>query len=746
MTLIIFLVVVLFLLAITDLIVGVSNDAVNFLNSAIGSKVASFRTIILIAAAGVILGSVFSSGIMEIARKGIFHPEYFTFDKVMWIFLAVMLTDIVLLDIFNTLGLPTSTTVSIIFELLGAALVAGILFSIEKQEPVSEMLRYINASSVVSIITGIFLSILVAFTLGIFIQYISRLVFTFNYEEKLSKYGAVFAGIGTTVIFYFLLIKGLKGTTLLTESTRQWVNNNTALILTGLFAIGTLIIFLLQKMARINPLKIVVLIGTFSLAMAFAGNDLVNFIGIPITGFLAFENWHSSGVPADQLYQTYLSSSDVVVPNYMLLIAGIIMALTLWFSSKARKVTETEVNLGSQNEGEERFQPNAISRSIVKSSMLIGNIFSVIVPKSVREYYNLSFAKSKLRQATVILDRPAFDLVRASINLVVASAIIALATSMKLPLSTTYVSFMVAMGSSLADKAWGRESAVYRVAGVLSVIGGWFITAIIAFTVAGLFVFILIKTKLVGTIILLLLVGIYMFFSHILFSKKEKKSKADSAKFNMLPETDQDIYSSNKKIMLENLEALLHSYTNILEGLKNYDGAILEKEYKNLKEMEAYGFRLRAQSIRFIKNLETIGPEPSQILLHSSDFLQDITYSTTAMGEECLYYIQNLHREPSKDFIKVTEELKYKMNAFFVLATNALEHDSFEKMEDIRIARDDVREYINKQLDMQVKLIQSHKPGTKQAILETNILLQSRDILAVLLRILKMYRKYLKKK
>ncbi len=746
MTLLIFLVVVLFLLAITDLVVGVSNDAVNFLNSAIGSKVSSFRTIIIIAAAGVILGSVFSSGIMEIARKGIFHPEYFTLDKVIWIFLAVMLTDIILLDIFNTLGLPTSTTVSIIFELLGAAMVAGILFAIEKQENVGEMMKYINAGSVLSIVTGIFLSILIAFTLGILVQYLCRLLFTFNYEAKLSRYGAVFAGVGITVIFYFLLIKGLKGTTLLSTDRTAWIQSNTLLILGGLFAAGTLIIALLQKLAGINPLKIVVLMGTFSLAMAFAGNDLVNFIGIPITGFLAFENWRSTGIPANELYQGYLASSDVIVPNYMLVIAGVIMALTLWFSSKARKVTETEVNLGSQNEGEERFQPNVVSRRIVKSSLLIGNIFSVIVPKSVRRYYDLSFAKSKLRQATVVHDEPAFDMLRASINLVLASAIIALATSMKLPLSTTYVSFMVAMGTSLADKAWGRESAVYRVAGVLSVIGGWFITALIAFVVAGLFVLILIKAELTGMIILLLFVIIYMIFSHVIFAKKEKKSKADAAKYVMLPETDQDIYSGNKQTMIENLDQLMMSYSKVLEGLKNYDAIALEEEYDKLREIEAYGFRLRAQSIRFIKNLETTGPVPSQILLYSADFLQDITYSTTAMGEECLHYTQNLHKEPGKDFIRVTEELNSKMNAFYALAIDALRYDSFEKMDTIRIARDDVREYINEQLDRQVSLIQKEKPGTKQAILETNILLQSRDILAVLLRILKMYRKYLKKK
>ena len=745
MTFLIFLIIILFLLAIADLIVGVSNDAVNFLNSAIGSKVASFRTIIIIASAGVILGSVFSSGIMEVARKGVFHPEFFTLDKIIWIFLAVMLTDIVLLDIFNTLGLPTSTTVSIIFELLGASLVAGVLFSIEKKEPVSEMMKYINASSVVSIISGIFLSIIIAFTLGIVVQYFCRLVFTFNYEENLNRYGAVFAGLGITAIFYFLLIKGLKGTTLLNESVTNWVTSNTSLLLAIFFIGGTVVTQLLQKLWGINPLKVIVFMGTFSLAMAFAGNDLVNFIGVPITGFLAFQNWKTTGIPADQHYQDYLASNDVIVPNYMLLTAGIIMSLTLWLNAKARKVTETEVNLGSQNEGEERFQPNAVSRSIVKSSMLLGNFFSLILPKSVREYYDLSFEKSKIRQATVVHDKPAFDVVRASVNLVLASTLIALATSMKLPLSTTYVSFMVAMGSSLADKAWGRETAVYRVAGVLSVIGGWFVTAVIAFGVAGLFALILVEGKMIGAIILLVMVGVYMLLSHIHFARKEKKVKSEAEKLNLVPPNDKEIYSGNKKIVTENLVELLSIYTNVLEGLKNYDAELLEKQFKKMKEIEAYGFKQRAQTIRFIKNLETPAINPSQILLYSSDFLQDITYSSLVMGEESLHYIQNLHRQPGKNFIRVTEELKFKMQAFFNLVIDALRNEKFDNIEDIRIARDDVREYVNAKLDAQVKIIREEKPGTKQAILETNILLQSRDILAVLLRIFKMYKKYHKK-
>jgi hypothetical protein len=514
----------------------------------------------------------------------------------------------------------------------------------------------------------------------------------------------------------------------------------------SLFAVCSLAAFILQKTAGVNPLKIVVMMGTFSLAMAFAGNDLVNFIGIPITGFLAYQNWQGSGVAADSHYQTYLASNDVIVPNYMLLAAGIIMSLTLWFSSKARKVTETEVNLGSQNEGEERFQPNRVSRSIVKSSLLLGNLLSVIFPKALRDYYELSFQKSKLRQATVVLDRPAFDLVRASVNLVLASALIALATSMKLPLSTTYVSFMVAMGSSLADRAWGRESAVYRVAGVMSVIGGWFITAVIAFAVSGLFVFILYKTELAGVIILLAVVSVYMVLSHRQFNRREKKIKADMARLYVQTESDLEIYYSNKKVIVEQLQLLMQAYSRVLEGVKSYDGDALEAEFKKLKDIEEYGFRLRAQSIRFIKGLETTRPEPSQLLLYSTDFLQDMTYSATAMGEECLHYIQNLQRKPGAHFIRVTEELRHKMNAFFLLAIHALQHDSFEQMESIRIARDDVREYINAQLDQQVKVIQYEKPGTKQAILETNILLQSRDILAVMLRIFKMYRRYNKRK
>lgn len=744
MTFLLFIVVILFVLAILDLVVGVSNDAVNFLNSAIGSKVANYKTIIIIAAAGVIMGALFSNGIMEITRKGIFFPDFFTLDKVLYIFLAVMLTDILLLDMFNTLGLPTSTTVSIIFELLGAALVAGVLFSIEKEEPV-KIISYINTGSVMTIIVGIFLSIIIAFLTGMLVQYGCRLLFTFNYEEKLKRYGSLYAGFGTTAIIYFLLVKGLKGTTLISSDVSSWISAHLYIVLPILCIAGVVVTELMYRIWGINPLKVVVLMGTFSLAMAFAGNDLVNFIGVPITGFLAFEAWKRSGIAMENSYQHYLMQSDIIVPNYMLLIAGIIMAATIWLSAKAKKVTETEVKLGSQGEGEERFQPTAISRNIVKTSLLLANLIETLVPKGLKEYYSFSFEKSKIRQATLVHDKPAFDLVRASSNLILASSLIALATSFKLPLSTTYVSFMVAMGTSLADKAWGRETAVYRVAGVLSVIGGWFITAFIAFIVSACFVFVLIKGGVIGTIISIAFVFAMLIFSHIRFSKKERKENEQRDKLSKLSAIDTDIYESNKDLIIQHLYAVSGYYSTMLESLKSYDEELVSTTYENIEILQKDGFKLRSMSIKYIKNLQNNDKKQAEILLYGVDLLQDMTHSLHTMAEETNFYIKNLHQKPSTAFIRISEELRFKMNAFMQAISLAIGNNNFENIDSIKTSRDDMRLFINQQLDTVILQIQEKKPTTKEAILETTILLQSRDILAVALRIMKMYKQYLQK-
>lgn len=513
------LVGMLFTLAVVDLMVGVSNDAVNFLNSAIGSKVASMRTILIVASVGIFLGAVFSSGMMEVARKGIFRPSLFTLDEIMVIFLAVMITDILLLDFFNSVALPTSTTVSIVFELLGAALVLAMIKSGQSDEYV--VWDYINTSKAIQIISGIFLSVGVAFSVGALVQLITRLWFTFDFEKLIPRYGWIFGGIAISAISYFVLIKGLKNSSFLEADQVKWIKEHTWNLLLYLFAGSGVILLGLYRIFKVHPLKMVVLAGTFALAMAFAGNDLVNFIGVPVTGFQTYqahEAWLSAGGEGE--FSLAFLEEAVPTSGFLLSIAGLIMVLTLWFSGKARKVTETEVNLGRQDPGAERFQPNFLSRFIVNSSNLLFKYFVRILPSSLVKTATSRLDKNK---AGSNKGDAAFDLVRASANLMVASVLIALASSLKLPLSTTYVSFMVAMGTSLADQAWGNESAVYRVAGVLNVIGGWFMTALTALVASGLAALLFINFGLPAIIALFVLAAILIVRSHLRFLRKKKE-------------------------------------------------------------------------------------------------------------------------------------------------------------------------------------------------------------------------------
>lgn len=475
------LVIALLTLAVADLIVGVSNDAVNFLTSAIGSKVATKRTILIIAALGVFVGAAFSSGMMEVARKGIFNPEFYSFADVMIIFLAVMITDIILLDTFNSLGLPTSTTVSIVFELLGASVMVGWLMLNEGRTEVSGLHELINTSKATQIIGGIFLSIGVAFSVGAIAQWLSRLLFSFNVGKNLSRWGAIYSGVAMTFIIYFLLIKGIKGAVFVSDETVDFIGSNSLMIVSSSLVLSTVILFILQKAAGVNPLKIVVLAGTFSLAMAFAGNDLVNFIGVPIAGYDSYLSFADAGVEAQDYMMTSLAEPRKA-SGFMLYLAGAVMVITLWLSAKAKKVTDTSVNLGSQGKVDEKFKPNRISNAVISAAHRFNGLFTAVIPNKT-----LKFIGQRMSLAGIeVNERPAFDLVRASVNLMIASILIAFASSLKLPLSTTYVSFMVAMGASLADRAWGEGSAPYRVAGVINVIGGWFITAAGAFLSAAL--------------------------------------------------------------------------------------------------------------------------------------------------------------------------------------------------------------------------------------------------------------------
>src|SRR5210317_1573987 len=529
----ILMIVALAVLAIADLVVGVSNDAVNFLNSAVGSKAISFKTIMIVASLGIAFGALSSSGMMEVARKGIFMPSEFYFNEIMIIFMAVMITDILLLDFFNTLGMPTSTTVSIVFELLGASVAMALIKISNQGGAFSDVVQYINTSKAADIIFGILLSVVVAFSIGAIVQWVSRILLSYNFEKKPNWVSAVFGGIAASSITYFILMKGIKGTAIAGENleilggqtikdfleTEVW-----SLILVNLL-IWSLISYLLISLAKINIYKFIIVIGTFALALAFAGNDLVNFIGVPIAAWQSYEAWSMSGIPAAEFSMNILAKK-VPTPTFLLFASGMVMVATLWFSKKARYVAETEINLAREGESKVRFNPNFLSRGIVRFTMSISNYSQAILPKTWQNKIDTQFQKPVISLSKdKNFELPAFDMVRAAVNLVVAGILISIATSYKLPLSTTYVTFMVAMGTSLADKAWDRESAVYRVAGVLNVIGGWFFTAFIAFVTAGIFTY-LIHLGSITAVSLLLLLVLFILVRNFVKHKKEEKETA----------------------------------------------------------------------------------------------------------------------------------------------------------------------------------------------------------------------------
>ncbi len=467
-------------LAIFDLFVGVSNDAVNFLNSAIGSKVAKFRTVMWVATLGVILGTTFSSGMMEVARSGVFHPQMFTFTEVMVIFLAVVVSDVILLDTFNSLGLPTSTTVSIVFELLGSALMASLLKLYFADQSFADVWQYINTAKCITIVSGILISVIVAFFSGAIIQYLVRLLFSFHFEAMYRRIGGIFGGFCVTGIVYFLVMKGAKGASFMRPEWLDWMNANTLEIVSILF-IGFSVVFQIALMAfKMNIFKVVILLGTFSLAFAFAGNDLVNFVGVPLAALDSFYIWQASGMEESELMMSGLLGASKT-NTFFLVASGIVMALTLWFSKKAHRVIRTSLSLSSQQSDQEQFGSSRLARIVVRGSMAMGKVVNQIIPGAVRTSIDNRFKPKELAKGEEPLP---FDYVRASVNLVIAAILIASATSLKLPLSTTYVTFMVAMGSSFADGAWDRESAVYRISGVMTVISGWFLTAFCACTLA----------------------------------------------------------------------------------------------------------------------------------------------------------------------------------------------------------------------------------------------------------------------
>lgn len=635
-----FMIAALFVLALIDLSVGVSNDAVNFLNSAIGSRVASRRTILIVATGGILIGAMFSSGIMEVARKGIFNPEMFTFADVMVVFLAVMIADVLLLDMFNTFGMPTSTTVSIVFELLGAATAVAIIHVIHNPDS-APFVEFINGRNALAIILGILLSVGIAFVVGTLVQFVSRLLFTFEDTKHTAIARITWSAIALTVITDFLFIKGLKGAGFVTQDVHDFVAQNMLMIVAGVFAFWLALSFVVRQLG-INPLVVVVLAGTFALAMAFASNDLVNFIGVPLAGLESWRAWSGSGVAPD-VFSMDILTEPVQSSNFYLFGAGVVMAVTLWLSAKARSVTQTEVTLARQGEGAERFRPGPVSRALVRVFLAVGETLRRLTPPPWQTGVARRFERED--QSQRLRDAPAFDLVRASVNLAVASILIAIATSMKLPLSTTFVSFMVAMGTSLADRAWGRDSATYRVAGVLSVLSGWFVTAAAAFLLAAFFAVLLSVFGAVALGVLLVTVALALYHTFRYHGQRERRSTHART-------LDAPAFSHHGQLLRTQMHDLLrecsHTVDLALRGLMNGDRRQADLAWRELSQLRESSER---KELVFVRVLKRTRPESNHCMQEHLEILacqQDLFQSVDTIVEKTRTHILNAHERPTE--------------------------------------------------------------------------------------------------
>lgn len=632
---------ILFLFAISDLIVGVTNDAVNFLNSAVGAKAASFRFLLVVASFGLLIGAIFSGGMMEVARSGIFHPTQFYFHEIMLLFLAVMITDVLLLDFFNTLGLPTSTTVSLVFELLGAAFVFSIIKIIDSGETLVHLSKYINTEKAFAIISAIFISIAIAFTIGFLVMWITRVLFSFVYNKKMLVWGSVFSGISVAVITYFIFLKGLKDVSFIPENYLNWINTHVSLMLLAIAAIFSFIFFVLQLITKINVLKIVVFFGTFALAMAFAGNDLVNFVGVPLAGLKSFQAWVAGGGGDPQMFSMEVLAQPVKTPFVLLLLAGVIMILSLWFSKKARTVINTSVDLSRQKEGDEQFGANQLSRAIVRFFYGFGGLFGSKDSK-LKKVIDKRFEQPEVDAKDP--NPPAFDMLRAAMNLMVASSLIAFGTSLKLPLSTTYVTFMVAMGTSLADRSWGRESAVYRVSGVFTVIGGWFLTAFTAFTVSSIVALILYWGDIYAIAVIVPLMIFILLRTHKIHKKKDADKKNKSDLLKSLKNQNVNLEEISCKSINEVISQIPSILDDVYEGLKVEDHKAIKATAKRIKELDKKTANYKTAINEAIKTLDSDFIGWGEFYLKVNESLRGIVVAMNFIAKPSQQHISNLHK------------------------------------------------------------------------------------------------------
>lgn len=722
------LVIVLFFLAISDLVVGVSNDAVNFLNSAVGAKAASFKLILFIAALGILVGATFSSGMMEVARKGIFHPEYFYFSEIILLFLAVMVTDVILLDVFNTFGMPTSTTVSIVFELLGAA-VAFSVIKIYTDPNALNLGEYINSGKALAIISGILLSVVVAFSAGVIIQYLTRLLFSFNYQGKIKYFGALWGGLAIAAITYFILVKGAKGASFMSDDLKSAVKDNAFMIIALSFVGWSIILQLVIWFTKIDILKIIVMVGTFALAMAFAGNDLVNFIGVPLAGYNSYQLFVESGGVAEGFLMDGLAGK-VPTPTILLLIAGLIMVITLWTSKKARSVVKTSLDLGRQEEGYERFASYAVSRSIVRSFGKAATAVNSILPERMKRGVENSFDQTPFIKRTMHMgdDAPSFDMLRAAVTLVVASILISIGTALKLPLSTTYVTFMVFMGTSLADGAWGRESAVYRVSGVLSVIGGWFFTALSAFTVAFVLAGIFYFGQTVAIIIVLIIAGVLIFRTHRMHAKKMEQQ----LEFEKTIEEGNLTKAKAIDLSTKNLSNILGSFSNILDNtidhLSKEDLVGLNNDYKEFRKVYKECNQIKNSANKKIDLIDPDDLEAGHMYVIVSDYLKELGDVVMDIVKPSLSHVDNNHKPLLPAQIEELKELNQRIKDRFVTTINIFKNFDSVEIEALKNKLPSFVKKIRSARKNQIKRIKNHEIGTRNSILYLNLLGEFRNL------------------
>ena len=720
------IVIFLFLLAIFDLTVGVSNDAVNFLNSAIGAKAASFKTIILIAAVGIFCGATMSNGMMEIARHGIFRPEAFHFNELMCIFLAVMVTDVVLLDIFNTLGMPTSTTVSMVFELLGVTF--------------AELL---NTEKALTVILGIFLSVAIAFFFGTLVQYLSRIIFTFNYTTKLKWTIGLFGGIAVTAIIYFMLIKGIKDASFMTDAHKLWVKDNTLTIVGGCFVFFTVLMQILHW-CKVNVFKVIVLLGTFALAMAFAGNDLVNFVGVPLAGFSSYTDFMANGNGVANDYLMGALNEPAKTPFIFLFLSGVIMVISLITSKKAQNVIKTSVDLSRQDDGNEMFGSSAIARSLVRSMTTLGNNISKIIPEKVKVWLDSRFNKDE----AILANGAAFDLVRASVNLVLAGLLIALGTSLKLPLSTTYVAFMVAMGSSLADRAWGRESAVFRVTGVLSVIGGWFITAGAAFIICFFVTMIMYFGGMTAMVIMIGVAAFILIRSNNKYRKKMKSEKQDDVFQQMLSSKDKAVvWNLLRQHVRENLVKVLdfaaNTYGQMTDGFIREDLKSLRKAVSSTNDEKDILKKIRRKETLGMRRIDrNVAIEKNTWFHLGSNSSEQMMYCLKRMCEPCKEHVDNnfnpLPAECAEEFVPIRDMLKSLLER----TKDIIDKGNYEEADLVLAEGEELKTCLSRLHKMRIERMQEENSSVKLSLVYLNLLQESQELVSIMRHMLRASRKF----